>query len=778
MPPPALAGRRRRFAVRAGEVAAALGGAALGLGLLPLTGLAQAETAAPATVGRMVLDPILPGPLVALLAGVLLLFTVRVYLKVGAGVGRRRNWLLLLFRAAGLVLVALLLLQPSRPEPLPPPARERVTLIGVDTSLSMKQRDVERATRLDAAKNALLNAGVVGRNGVPEDPRLRFFEFSADAQPLVKSILDLTPKGPTTRLNQSVLTMLNTLAGSEDANALLLLTDGHDFELVNPVKTGAAARARQAPIYAVPLGKQGKVRDVSVRITGFQPYCYVKQKARVAAALRLIGCEFEDLTVQLLRHGQVVQTKRLNAGELQELPVDFEVAEPAVGQYEYEVRVPPLEQEVDTANNSAITYLNVIDQQVHVLVLEGDPYWDTTFLRRSLMRNDKFDLDALVRYGRDRRRAIRKTESAGPLRAPETLEQFSHYDLIFLGRLVDQVLSAPQLALLDQYVKECSGTVVFGRGSAFGNAAAASQLEPVLWADKANGRVRLDATAEGRNLSAFRALNDGAVGLDTLPDLLSGHKAAVTKPLTSTLALAANREDGAAAPAIVHRRYGTGQVLSVGVEGLWRWGLNAQADGLNTPFDRFWDQMILWLLAGRDFIPSRQFSFRPNSANLLLGEKVYFHVTMRQADPKVKAVPLTLYLGEAEVGRVNLTAAAAAGARLSGEFLPERVGRYRAVAQFPDGTSQESRFIVFNENLEETEVATDVVGLRRLCESSGGRLVEPGDLARLLKELNSEQNQAAPKTRLCPVWNQAWVFYLAGLLFGLDWFLRRRWGLC
>jgi len=65
-----------------------------------------------------------------------------------------------------------------------------------------------------------------------------------------------------------------------------------------------------------------------------------------------------------------------------------------------------------------------------------------------------------------------------------------------------------------------------------------------------------------------------------------------------------------------------------------------------------------------------------------------------------------------------------------------------------------------------------------LCESSGGRLVEPGGLGRLLKELNSEQNQAAPKTRLCPVWNRAWVFYLAALLFGLDWFLRRRWGLC
>src|ERR1700689_2589396 len=106
--------------------------------------------------------------------------------------------------------------------------------------------------------------------------------------------------------------------------------------MVSPVKTGLAAKERGAPIYAVALGRQGDVRDVAVRITGFQPYCYVKQKAHINAALRLIGCELEDLTVQLLRQGQVVQSKVVNAQQLQELPVEFEVTEPEVGQYEYE----------------------------------------------------------------------------------------------------------------------------------------------------------------------------------------------------------------------------------------------------------------------------------------------------------------------------------------------------------------------------------------------------------------------------------------------------------
>lgn len=726
----------------------------------------------------LVWDPILPLPVIAVLAVLLAAVTVHLYWRTGRVIPRTRNVLLLLFRLLGLALVVGLLLQPSEREVLPPPTREQVTVVALDSSASMKQRDVGRATRFDAARDLLRESGAVAADGSAANPRVRLFEFHADAQPVTQSIQDVAPRGSSTRLHTSVNTMLNSVASGEAIHALVLLTDGHDFELINPVKTGAAARARQAPIYAVALGQQGRVRDVSVRITGFQPYSYVKQKTRVAASLRLIGCEFETITVQLLRHGLVVQTRRVNADELQEAPVEFEVIEPEVGQYEYEVRVPPLEGEVDPANNSAITYLNVIDQQIRVLVLEGDPYWDTTFLQRSLMRNDKFEVDSLVRYAPDRVRSIRKTATAGELSLPTTLEQFGVYDVVVLGRAVDELLNPAQTALLEQYVKERSGTVIFSRGHAFTQGDAVSELEPVTWTEAGRDRVRVDATSEGRGLAAFRTLSDHTGGMDALPELFNARAAGTTRPLTATLAQATDRDTGTTAPAIVHRRYGRGQVISVGVEGLWRWGLSANLDGDNLPFDRFWDQLILWLLAGRDFIPNRQYSFRPNSANIQLGEKIYFRLILRQPDARVTSVPVSLFYEDKEVGRASLTTAAGDGCRLAGEYLPERVGRYRAVAQFPDGTQQDARFIVFNENLEETEVATDVLGLRRLCESSGGRVIAPADLKRLLDELADDKADATPKTRLRPVWNAAWVFYAIGLVFGLDWFLRRRWGLC
>jgi hypothetical protein len=734
--------------------------------------------------GGIIYDPVLPPAVIALVAIVLLLATVRIYWRVGAGVERWRRVLLMLFRLAGIGLVILFLLQPSHREFLPPPIRDRVTLVGLDSSASMKQRDAGSKMRIDAAKDLLTTSGIVAENGVATDPRLRLFEFSDDARPVQQSILDLAPAGKTTRFHKVLGTMLNTPGNDEAVNAIILLTDGHDFELVNPAKTGTLARNRQAPIYAIALCKQGKVRDVAVRISGFQPYCYVKQKTRVNASLRVVGCELEDINVQLLRQGQVVQTKKVNAQQLQEIPVEFEVTEPDTGQYEYEVRAMPLENEADTANNSAITYLNVIDQQIRVLVMEGDPYWDTTFLQRSLMRNDKFDVDALIYYGANHIRAIRKTPGTGELRAPQTLDAFAAYDVILLGRSIDSFFEKPgesnpmsgsRSNLLAQYVSERGGTVIFSRGRAF---ASDDELEPVLWGDKSREHAQLDVTAEGRALSPFRVLNEGSGGVETLPELLDAKSTKEMKPLSSTFAVTTDRDDPTPEAAIVHRRYGRGQVVSIGAAGLWRWALNAKVDGANSPFDRFWDQMILWLLAGRDFVPNHQFSFRPSSANILLGEKVYFRLALRQPDPKLKSVPVTIHYGDTEVGRVSLAPVPESAGRLTADFLPERTGRYRATVSLPDGTVQESRFIVFNENLEETEVATDTLYLRRLCESSGGRLIEPAELPKLIKELNTEKTDQAPQTIVRPIWNVAWVFYLAGLLFGLDWFLRRRWGLC
>jgi hypothetical protein len=720
----------------------------------------------------------LPAGAVIALGVLFLAGTVAIYRSIGSRLSSWQNAMLLVLRLAGVALVLLTLLQPSRLEEIPPPITHHVTLVAIDTSKSMAQRDVEQGTRLEAAQSIVLDAGLVTRERAPADSEVRIFEFGETASPLFNTE-KLEAKGATTRFHHSVSDILATLRGNDLARALVVLSDGHDFELVNPAKTAFLARSRGTPIYAVPIGQQGKVRDMSVRITSYQPYCYVKQKARISAALRPIGLELESISVELLRAGKPVERRRVQVGEEPEINVAFDVVEPAVGQYEYEIRVPPLPGETDRDNNAALTYLNVIDQQMQVLFLEGAPYWDTTFLQRSLMRNDKMNVDSITQYAAGRARVIRKKAAERELKVPSTLEDWRRYDIVVLGRSVHELMGPAQLASLTAYVREGGGTVIFSRGPAFGGELKQNELEPVIWAPMPAEHVRLSLAREGQSLAPFRSLADQAGGLENVPDLLAGHGVLEKKPLAATLANVQGAEGSEPMPCMVHRRLGNGQVLSVGVDGLWRWAFNAKVEGANTIFDRFWDQMILWLMASRDFLPAQQFSLRASAANIPLGEKIYFRALLRDVQNVAGDIPLIIENGGQEVARTSLAIAdPTAPDKFTAEFLPAKTGRYAAIAHFPDGTKQTVPFMAFDENLEPTEVATDVPFLRRLCEPSGGRVLKPEELGPMLKELQRNTAEATPTTRLVSLWDRAWVFWAIGLCFATDWFLRRRWGLC
>jgi hypothetical protein len=734
-----------------------------------------------ASIKDLVFDPLIPVPAIALIGLVLVALTLWTYRQTARHLSPVQRWLLIVFRLAGCALVLLILLQPSRIEPLPVQTETKVTLVAIDASRSMRQPDAGKLTRFDAARELLWDAGVTPRGTTSSAAAdgVRLFSFGENATPLTRPLAELHPERTTTQIHTSVQAMLGSLAAGEGAHALFLLTDGHDFELVNPAQTALAARNRQVPVYVVPFGGEGTVRDISVRMTSYQPFHYAKQTVHLAAALRPLGCPYETVKVALLREGRVVQTRSVVVRDEALVPLSFDVVEEKAGQFEYEIRVDPLAGEVDTVNNRAFTYLNIIDKKIRVLLMEGRPYWDTTFLQRSLRRNEKLELDSVVSYAKDRWRVLRTEEHKEPFRMPSTSAEWNAYDLVILGQGIDLLLTAAQATALQEFVDQQGGVVVFARGDAFSGKDMGGALQPVTWGGMAMNRVPLRIGREGRGIAPFRLLADateagGATAV--MPDLIGAYQSTDRKALTATLAQV---DEAAEFPAMVHRRQGAGQVLSIGVDGLWRWAFNAKAEQANTVFDRFWDQTVLWLMRGRDIMPDTRFTFRADTANVLLGEKIRFRIIARDARETTRTVPITILGDDREVARLTCSApAGSSGQRLEADFVPEKTGRYRAEVTLPDGTRQVVRFATYDDNVEETDVAADLSYLRRLSETSGGRVLRPDEFAGMLAAAKAVPAEEAPRIRKITAWDRAWIFWLIGALFGADWYLRRRWGLC
>ncbi|GHC40620.1 VWA domain-containing protein [Roseibacillus persicicus] len=715
----------------------------------------------------MTLDPIFPFSWVLLLAVGAVGLTLLAHRLPGKRLGKFRNGTLTLFRLLAVLGIVTLLLRPSREESLTPPSVERTLLVAVDTSGSMKEADQDGVPRIDHARKALREAKLFDE----ENSSVTFFEFSNGAHfSSPAEIQAASANGIETHFHSSFRKMMRSFGGPPPV-ALLVLSDGHDLESISPGQTAKLASARDCPIYAVPFGAQGSARDVSIRATTFHPYTFRKQVTNLQATIRALGCQNETLIVDLIREGEQITQKRIETGTQPYHDVEFAVNEEDPGQFEYSIRVRQVTGEVSVENNMAVTYLNVLDEKIKALLIEGDPYWDTTFLRRSLARNDKLDVDALVRFTPNRTRAIRSNENRKdePLDTPSTAKDFSPYRVVILGKSVETVLGEEGIAALEEWVDKEAGVVIFSRGRAWGGTAK-SDLEPIDWSADQTSASRVEVTQQGLSMAPFRMLHSRSDAAE-LPPILAYEP--IGKPKTLAAAYGQTSTDD---PAIVYRRLGSGQTLSLGVANLWNWVFNAKTEFDNNLYDLFWDQLLLWLLANDGITPGSDYALQTNTANLPLGEEMTFSLLYNGKTPLSAAPTVQLRHNGAEAAILSLNPDPS-GDSASLNFTPRAAGRYEAVTTLPGGKELQVRFLVFREQLERTETATDLAYLQQLATASGGRLIEPDEISELVSNLLLETAPMEARTRLVPLWNTALICLALVFLLAAEWFLRRRWGL-
>jgi hypothetical protein len=743
-------------------------------------------------LANLVLVPILPLWEIVVIGCVLAFLAVSSYRGTGGRLKPRERGALLLLRLLAVAVLCLLLLEPATEETVPRRHAKRVVLVALDSSASMAEADAPgQVRRLDAAREALAGSGLLGEDGAAAG-ELRLFRFDEDAADLSPGALpSLEPTGPTTYFQTSLASALAALRPGENCVGLFLLTDGHDFEMVPVARTAQLARAKQTPICPVPFGRRALHPDLSVRLASTPPHLFVGQKARLQASVRLAGGGAMSARVELRREGALLRDRVVALDPEAEADVSFDVSEPDPGQYEYEIRVAPLDDERNLDNNSAFAFLNVTDAKIPVLLLEGEPHWDTTFLRRTLVRNERVRLTSVFAVGEGKAPQVLLSGSVDdpdapgdlgtpgedrPVAAPASDEDFLAYPLIILGRGAERVLPPGGPAALARAVEDGGATLVFARGRP-GEATEFDELAPAPWSDGASGPVRLAGGRGGARLVPLEVLGTAPGGAESLPDLPLVDALESPKPLAAVEAVAEGSLAADGAPAFVHRRQGAGQVMAVAVGGLWKWSLNAKAEPENNVYDRFWNQLLLNLFASSGALPDDRPRLSVSTANLVVGERISF--ALHPGKAVVEAAPrLLLQLDGQPLVTVPL-AQDAGGVLWRGSHVVEREGRYRGAIAL-GGEVQSCRFSALADRRETTETSPDLAYLSRLAELSGGRVVEPAALRETVAALSREaaaEADAPPLVRRRSLWDRAPVFYGLFLLLGLEWFMRRRWGL-
>jgi hypothetical protein len=696
------------------------------------------------------------------------------------------SWLQTALAAVRIAFFALLgwcLLMPAAREDQREVIRPRF-IIALDTSASMTNTPSAAIPARHAVARGLIAQDWVrvmaSRATVDLYPFDR--ELGGRAEPAAAA--GLPSAGQATGVRDSLARLAERLRG-QDVAGVLLLTDGLD---TREASTFWTRQTWPFPIHTVRLEPPAEWSvPPDVRVDGIDTpnRVTVGWNSELKASISGEGCGGKLLTVRLFRDQQPIQeapTQLPAEGGARE--VIFPLQHDTVGLFTYEVRVDPLEGEIQTNDNRYASTVQVMDTRNRLLYVEGLPRWESKYLMRVLRGIAALTPLAFMR-GPDGRFISYGSRAGTTLDLTET--QLANFRIVILGDLDAEGLGGGRDAALAKFVEKGGSLVLLGGPLGWGaKGFSASELARVLPVQNAGqaieGRYTLTATAEGRAHPAFAG---DPAWLNRLPPVLSVFPGAQPAP-ASTVLISAQTDSGVQ-PLVVFQRFGQGKILAVLTDSLWRWQLERQ-DTADSYF-RFWNQMLNWLLPAESEAAPVQLDLFADTERLYLGDALVLNArfsALSKADvppetltcsirtPDNRALPFVMQR------QTITTGASGAAATYTVRFQPEGPGLYRAAASLPgDGAPVESpaySFFVKPFTPESLPRPPDLETLRALAASSSGRYLLPEEVADAMTAIPIKPREEA-LVKFNTLWNTMPVLACLLGLLAVEWITRKLKGL-
>lgn len=708
----------------------------------------------------------------------------------GVLIARREGlWWTLVLRVVAVLALGWVLLGYSQTEPgrSGDSALPRLTVL-VDESQSMAEQDTvvspdqPAVSRLQAASDAYLSVGMLNRLG--DVARVELMGFDEQVHPT--SLTRAEADGGATAVYGAI--------AQTRADATLILSDGHDTTRQAP--PGNTTRAGR--LYAVPLGTARSAPDLELQAWPESDRLFEDQSTTITASIQQSGFEGQQAVVELLNEGELIDSKAVTLDQ-RATTARFRVTPPlqtgvTVQANHYTARVRLAQgQESYPDNNAQDVFIQTSRGQIKVLLLEGEPYWDTRSLARLITGHPRFDLTAIYGFGSDRKaRLLGESLDQGT----NPTQQIDAFDLVILGRQVQRLVEPTFANRLTKYVRN-GGAVVFARGQPFTTstddaeeagialARGIESISPVQWAEPVVGEMRVRLGQVNDATAPIAGLQDGEV-LSRLPGMLAatridGRKAASLVMLEQTTA------QGPSMAAMTSLRVGSGVTLAVLTEGLWRWellpGVDPQDEQAQSVYGVLWVRALQWLASGGEFLPGQDISLDADRLTADLDQPINLRVSTRYVETSDLALQLTATHSDGTTQRLTPTVSDSSGT-YSASFTPRQTGIYSIALTAPDhpdlivpGQALTTRLAVIDRSPERRDTSAKPDLLKQLVEPTGGRCLALGEVDPLLDYLQSLQALRGSEDSVDYAFNTWPIFALIAGCLGLEWIFRRRMGL-
>ncbi len=746
------------------------------------------------------------------------------YSRVYGHLGRRRLAALMVLRCAAILALMLMLFKPAMLIRRGGPGDRPYLPILVDRSGSMATADeVNLPDRYRQSVQMLLaQSDRIERHFTP-----LWYHFASSAWPAesAASLGELSPSGEGTDATDLAAAIRSASADYARASlaGIVVLTDG--IHNASGVVTDAAIEAG-VPVYAVAVGSTGESlsarRNVELSAVDAPLEAVVNNVTTLAVEAKVSGFATVPLEVRLFEQGrdEPADTQRLwtdrNVATLKAELKWTPRSGPEGGQdgqvRRLRVEIPSNPAEATPADNATEVHVLLTEPRVRVLYVEGSMRPEYKYLKRLLSSDPNIRFMALVRITGNRFWAQGGIGGRQLSKLPETDSEFAMFDVIILGDLDRTFLSKEQMARFRSWVNDGGGLLMLGGHNSFGPGGyGGTDIEAALPVTVGSRGQAQETTPLVPRLTAAgeaHAIFQGMAGffhgpggrkpdakLPELPELLGCVTVPGVKPAASLLAIHPTRQVGGGPMCVLAvQRFGAGRSAAFTADTTWKWYLPLRGMGRDSPYERFWGQLIRWLAnvetKSREAKPS--VVIRPARTHVRVGQEpveVLARVQDEKGRPADNAqVSLTITpegrSGEAE----TIPMSPRMGDRLyRAEFRPRREGTVRLEASALDSAgarlgsdAQDVQVVPFSK--ETDRLARNDGLLELLAERTDGRMVTISGLPDLVDQILQRRRAKGDvgdvdRAEVVRLYHFPLLFVAFIALVTGEWLLRRRWHL-
>ncbi|NWF88999.1 MAG: hypothetical protein HXY50_05995 [Ignavibacteriaceae bacterium] len=688
-------------------------------------------------------------------------FTIFIYRYTVPQISRSKKLLLTILRILSLTLLLLAIFEPTvtiiKKNILQP-----VTLFFVDNSRSILSEDgLNKNQKIFAILDELKKTDLINNT------QLKLFgskvaELNAD------SIDNISFKEGSTNFNN----IFNFVSESKDnISSIVILSDGVITDGPNPIYT---AEKNAIPVFAIGVGDTTKRKDIEIKNILCNEFLYAETPTTLSVTILNEG--FANRNVNLTFYENDVQIGQksfaLNPDGFQNISIDY--TPKSSGEKKLSFSLSTLDGEFNKANNRKVFFINVLSNKVKAVLLAGSPSADLSFIKNTLLEDNNLSVNSVTQIGTNK--FLEKNSRERLLDSAEVLILVG-----FPSRETTTEMMNKVSALISEknipYLFILSGSTDLNK---------LSQLKkdlPFIANNSANNYLEVQpniSSDESKNSLLQNNSSDPITAWNSLPPVYQPFAEFTVKPESEAVAKVKLNNISTNKPIIITRSLGNQRSIAILAKDIWKWKLQTALKNQDV-FDRFILNSVKWLNSPED---KKRIQVKTTKKLFALGEEIEF--TAQVYDDAFNPI------SEAEVKvsvkkdkeNFELSLNSLGNGLYEGAVQTNKPGNYSFVGEAKLNNkllgSDKGLFNVGEVDIEMMNTKMDYEFLNSLANVSGGKFFDSNEsksLFKLLSELNLKSSKEKIDTKEYSLWSNEFLLLAIILLFGVEWFIRKREGM-